>query len=229
MNNFFLLNEAIDVGDFDAFKIGMSELVALEKAADDLLMKHKSVYNLAIMNDLYSNFGYDEQIISTFIEQLSPTPNYIDDEVIFDAIYPNDTNGFLGIDFTGIPIPLDRQITNENDSIGFKNLFIRKVLANGNQGKIRSILNFIFPHYVFEPRAIDEITYWNLENFELYERLLELLSDIQLHPFTGGLGKTEVLKNQSGIASKRLTHEDRVTYSLKNNEIKILACKGHYT
>ena len=121
MNNFFLLNEAIDIKDFNAFKMGLSELVVLEKADDDLMMKHESVYSLAIMNDLYSNFGYDEQIISTFIEQLSSTPDYIEDEVVFDTIYPNDANGFLGIDFTGVLISELKQITDSRSFASFKN------------------------------------------------------------------------------------------------------------
>ena len=91
-----------------------------------------------------------------------------------------------------------------------------------------SALKVLYPNYLFEPRAIDDITFWNYNQFDLYERLHTLLEDIKNNPFSGGLGKTEVLRNINGVASKRLDGEHRITYSLKDNKIKILACKGHY-
>ena len=36
MNNFFLLNEAIDLDDYDTFIEGMSELVAIDKEQVDV-------------------------------------------------------------------------------------------------------------------------------------------------------------------------------------------------
>ena len=183
MNNFFLLNEAIEVGDFDAFKIGMSELVALGKADDDLLMKHESVYSLAIMNDLYSNFGYSEQIILTFIQQLSATPKYIDNEVVFDTIYPNDANGFLGIDFTDILISELKQITDSRSFASFKDrnlwdisfrnvwskralLFPNLILCGEVEAQISKIGDSSFLNQIVERlRSLDEaVAVWKKGN-----------------------------------------------------------------
>lgn len=88
MNNFFLLNEAIDITNFNDFKSGISELIAIEKQHNDTFLKHESLYHLAIIGNLYANFGYEEQVISTFIEQLSPTTNYISNEAFFIANTP---------------------------------------------------------------------------------------------------------------------------------------------
>ncbi|MBK9459242.1 MAG: hypothetical protein IPN94_07350 [Sphingobacteriales bacterium] len=113
MNNFFLLNEAIDITNFNDFKSGISELIAIEKQHNDTFLKHESLYHLAIIGNLYANFGYEEQVISTFIEQLSPTTNYISNEAFFDSEYPNETNAFLGIDFSTQNISPNKQITND--------------------------------------------------------------------------------------------------------------------
>ncbi|MCC7317678.1 MAG: hypothetical protein IT219_04055 [Bacteroidales bacterium] len=112
MNNFFLLNEAIDVSDFDVFKLGMSKLVAINKQENDDFLKHESVYNLDILNVLYSTYGYEEQVISIFLEQLSPVQDYIDDELAFELYFPNENNAFLGIDFSSTSVSLPRQIVD---------------------------------------------------------------------------------------------------------------------
>ncbi len=70
---------------------------------------------------------------------------------------------------------------------------------------------------------------WKENNFEQYKYLLLLMKDIELHPFTGGMGHTENLKNRSKEASKRVTQIDRLSYTIENNLVTFLACKGHYT
>jgi len=90
-------------------------------------------------------------------------------------------------------------------------------------------LKQLYPNYQFESQALDDLLYWKGNDKELYARLHLLLKDIELNPFTGGLGKTEVLKqNLSGCASKRLTGEHRIVYSLKSDIVTIYSCKGHY-
>ena len=44
MNNFFLLNEAIDLNDYKQFKEGVSELMIIEKEDNDNFLKHNSVW-----------------------------------------------------------------------------------------------------------------------------------------------------------------------------------------
>jgi Txe/YoeB family toxin of toxin-antitoxin system len=93
-------------------------------------------------------------------------------------------------------------------------------------------LNKLYPNYIFESEAFDDLMYWKKENKLLYIRLHILLKDVEVHPFTGGMGKTEALKGTSGRASKRLNDEHRIQYSLsgrdENKIITIYRCKEHY-
>ncbi len=105
----------------------------------------------------------------------------------------------------------------------FKRLFLIK-----NLSKIKD-LEELYPTYQFKNKVIDEILDWKQENNDTYQKLHRLLADIEEHPFTGGLGKTEALKhNDDGLNSKRLTRADRIVYSLKNSIITVFSCKGHY-
>lgn len=89
-------------------------------------------------------------------------------------------------------------------------------------------LKRLYPNYVFESQAFDNLLYWKTENRTLYLKLHVLLRDIEISPFTGGLGKTESLKGTGGRASKRLDSEHRIVYSLKGEVVTVYRCKGHY-
>jgi len=69
---------------------------------------------------------------------------------------------------------------------------------------------------------------WKENDMDTFRYLLLLMKDIELHPFTGGLGKTENLKYRGKEASKRITHGDRLSYCIVNDTVTFLACKGHY-
>lgn len=102
------------------------------------------------------------------------------------------------------------------------------------QKDIESIedLKEMYPIYEFENNSFDELMEWKRTNITTYFKLHALLKDIEINPFTGGIGKTEALKNISNRNSKRITQEHRITYSLEgkdeNKKIIILSCKGHY-
>jgi hypothetical protein len=115
MNNFYLLNEAIDVNDYKTFKAGMLELNAIEKEGDDHFLKQNTIWNLnMIVNHLYSGYGQEEQVISQFIEQTATIEDDITEEIKFDSVYPNELNAYLGIDFSNTSISFQKQITNNN-------------------------------------------------------------------------------------------------------------------
>lgn len=59
-------------------------------------------------------------------------------------------------------------------------------------------------------------------------RIKELLADIENNPFVGGKGKTEILSNTSGKASKRIIKKDRIIYTFTQEKIIIHQCRGHY-
>lgn len=73
---------------------------------------------------------------------------------------------------------------------------------------------------------------WKEENQKLYKYTLALMKDVELHPFTGGMGQTENLKNRGKEASKRISNSypdgDRLSYTVENNVVTFIACKGHY-
>jgi toxin YoeB len=81
----------------------------------------------------------------------------------------------------------------------------------------------------FSDQATEDITYHKKAgNKALLKKMLVLLEEISEHPFTG-TGKPEALKHDlAGKWSRRINQEHRLIYEVKDNEIKIVALKGHY-
>ena len=80
----------------------------------------------------------------------------------------------------------------------------------------------------FQPAAWDDFLYWERTNKKLYKRILALIKAIQRQPFDG-IGKPEALKaDLSGFWSRRIDHEHRLVYTVENNRITIIQCRGHY-
>lgn len=146
MNYYFLLNEAITLPEFENFKTGMLELNAISREDEDIFLKHESIYSIdPIVNQLYVQYGQDEQTIMLFIEQLQPTETYCSDEKTLDEAYPESFNAFLGIDFSEqLFISTVRQITNQ---ISFEHW---KYLIASNFEKLKTILGDCTFHADFE-------------------------------------------------------------------------------
>ena len=62
---------------------------------------------------------------------------------------------------------------------------------------------------------------------KLDKKLIDLLDDINRHPFTG-IGKPEKLKGRPGEWSRRIDDYHRLVYKIENDEIVITECGGHY-
>lgn len=82
--------------------------------------------------------------------------------------------------------------------------------------------------YKFDNEAVKNIISWYYDDKRYLIRVKELLEDIKHNPHIGGKGKTEVLKGNSGKASKRIVKKDRIIYTYKENKIIVHQCKGHY-
>lgn len=80
----------------------------------------------------------------------------------------------------------------------------------------------------FTEDFIEQLFAWKENDFETFKYLLLLMKDVQIHPFSGGMGQTENLKSRGKEASKRVTQADRLSYTLQNNIVTFIACKGHY-
>ena len=59
-------------------------------------------------------------------------------------------------------------------------------------------------------------------------RIMRLIENIQQAPFEG-LGKPEPLKHDlKGLWSRRIDREHRLVYEVREDKIRILACRFHY-
>jgi toxin YoeB len=81
---------------------------------------------------------------------------------------------------------------------------------------------------VFEASAFADFNDWVKLDKKIHRKIIELIKDINRHPFQG-LGKPEALKHDlSGYWSRRIDLEHRLVYKVTNEEIIILSCKYHY-
>lgn len=118
MNNFFLLNEAIDLNDYKQFKEGVSELMIIEKEDNDNFLKHNSVWETPVItNNLFSTSGQEENAIILFIEQIKTIDGYLNNQDVFNKKFPDELNAFLGIDFTKTSVCEKVQITNPKNFV----------------------------------------------------------------------------------------------------------------
>lgn len=85
---------------------------------------------------------------------------------------------------------------------------------------------------VFSSDFLKQLFEWKNIDIDAFKYILLLMKDVELHPFTGGRGQTENLKNRGKEASKRINNSypdgDRLSYTIEKNIVTFLACKGHY-
>ena len=80
----------------------------------------------------------------------------------------------------------------------------------------------------FTEKAFEDFSYWLRNDRRKVRRILELIKDIQKHPFDG-IGKPEALKyNLQGYYSRRINQEHRLIYKIEANELIIISCRYHY-
>lgn len=81
---------------------------------------------------------------------------------------------------------------------------------------------------VFQPEFIEDLRYWVESDRKLALRAFDLIESILRDPFTG-IGKPEALKYLSpGAWSRRLTHEHRIVYLVRDEQIDFLQARYHY-
>ena len=83
---------------------------------------------------------------------------------------------------------------------------------------------------LWEPEAWDEYLYWQTQDKKTLTRINKLLKDIQRDPMSlEGIGEPEVLKyDMSGCMSRRIDAGHRLTYTVFEDHILIMGCRGHY-
>jgi toxin YoeB len=74
----------------------------------------------------------------------------------------------------------------------------------------------------------DNYLYWQEQDKKVLRKLNRLLKDIERNPYDG-LGKPEPLKHElSGWWSRHIDDENRIVYRIKDGNLEISQCKGHY-
>ncbi len=80
----------------------------------------------------------------------------------------------------------------------------------------------------FDSAAFEDLAWWVQQDRKKALRIMRLILDTQFDPF-GGIGKPEPLKHElSGCWSKRIDDEHRLVYQVREDKIRVLACRYHY-
>ena len=81
---------------------------------------------------------------------------------------------------------------------------------------------------LFEAEAFEDYNAWAKMDRKIYNKIGELIKDIERSPFSG-IGKPEPLNyGLSGFWSRRISDEHRLVYQVTDTEILIASCKSHY-
>ena len=82
---------------------------------------------------------------------------------------------------------------------------------------------------VFDDKAVEDLEWWIATNPKKARKILSLIKEIAKTPFKGR-GKPEPLKyDLAGCWSRRIDDEHRIVYELVGEDVRILACRYHYT
>ena len=82
--------------------------------------------------------------------------------------------------------------------------------------------------FIFVDESWEDYLYWQKTDKRILNKINELLKDISRTPFAGK-GKPEPLKYKyKGFWSRRIDHEHRLIYQVKDDEIRIAKCRFHY-
>ena len=77
-------------------------------------------------------------------------------------------------------------------------------------------------------RGWDDYLYWQTQDKKTLRKVNQLIADIERSEYTG-IGKPEPLRNDlSGWWSRQIDEKNRIVYRLKNGNVEIAQCKGHY-
>ncbi len=81
---------------------------------------------------------------------------------------------------------------------------------------------------LWDEEAWEDYLYWQTQDKKTLKRINLIIKDIQRNHFTG-IGKPEPLKgNLAGYWSRRIDDKNRLVYIVKNGDIIISSCLGHY-
>lgn len=80
----------------------------------------------------------------------------------------------------------------------------------------------------FSPEAWSDYIYWQTTDKNTLKRINRLLKELQRDGIKEcGIGKGEVLKHAIGM-SKRIDEKNRLLYTIEEDNLIVLSCRGHY-
>jgi len=185
MNNFYLLNEALSASSISELENGILSLndISIQRnALTDALMKHESIweYNIQFgrMVELYYSIVSKElqRLVPKVFESFQNYPEYLSNEIEFDLRFPDECNGFVGVNFQSTTIPISRQITDVKSFNLFKVNCVKDNAYNSfdNFWESREIL---FPNLIFCNNVHQQISHFSLndDRFKLINDKLKKL------------------------------------------------------
>ena len=82
--------------------------------------------------------------------------------------------------------------------------------------------------FTFTSQGFQDYLYWQTQDKKTLKKITTLLEDIRRNGALQGIGKPEKLKNRPEY-SRRIDDANRLVYEIDElQNIKIIACKGHY-
>jgi toxin YoeB len=80
----------------------------------------------------------------------------------------------------------------------------------------------------FHPEFLEDLRFWVAQDRRVALRVLGLVEAVRRDPFSG-LGKPEQLRFLGpGIWSRRIDHEHRLVYLVRDERVDFLSARGHY-
>ena len=81
---------------------------------------------------------------------------------------------------------------------------------------------------LFTDEAWKDYLFWFDSDKKQLKKINDLLKEIERSPFTG-IGKPEALKhNLKGFWSRRIDHEHRIVYQIKEENLILVSLRFHY-
>lgn len=81
---------------------------------------------------------------------------------------------------------------------------------------------------LFHERGFEDYSYWIENNLKKVKKIHKLFKSIERDGVMNGEGKPEKLKHMDGFYSRRIDDENRLVYTVKDDTLITVSCKGHY-
>ena len=80
----------------------------------------------------------------------------------------------------------------------------------------------------FDSAAFEDLARWIDKDRKKALRIVKLIKEVQRTPFRGTCKPEKLKHDLAGCWSRRIDQEHRSVYEVKEDKIRILACRYHY-